>query len=264
MNTLARTHQIHGAQPVLPVPDVTAAADWFCRTLGFALDFLHGDPPLHGRVKLGDRSWGDPVYLHLRHLAPPVPAAEVRLHVGHDLDGLHRHVVARGAEVAVPPTDRPWGLREFVVVAPGGHRLCLGQPIGEAAVEARPRAVLASFRPRPGQEDALLAVVREHVPLLQRLGLATDRASLVMRAADGTIVEAFEWTGAAAIDAAHRHPEVLALWQRFEAACEYTSLKDLAEAKHPFAEFDVAKLGAGDPARRGAGRSRSGRPRACP
>ncbi len=86
---------------------------------------------------------------------------------------------------------------------------------------------------------ALLAVVREHVPTLQRLGLATGRTSLVMRAADGTIVEAFEWVSSAAIDAAHAHPEVLAMWQRFEAACDYTNLGELAEARHPFAEFEV-------------------------
>jgi hypothetical protein len=29
------------------------------------------------------------------------------------------------------------------------------------------------------------------------------------------------------------------MWQRFEAACEYTSLGDLPEARHPFAEFEV-------------------------
>jgi quinol monooxygenase YgiN len=104
---------------------------------------------------------------------------------------------------------------------------------------AVPRAVLASFKPKPGKEAALLEVVREHVPTLQRLGLATERPSLVMRAADGTIVEAFVWRSSAAIDAAHQHPEVLAMWQRFEAACEYTSLKDMAESQHPFAEFEV-------------------------
>ena len=240
MSDLARHHQLHGVQPVLPVPDVAAAADWFGRVLGFAVDFLHGEPPHHGRVKLGDRSWGDPVFLHLARATGPIqPCGELRLHVGHDIDGLYRHVLASGAEVAAPPVDRPWGLREFVVVAPGGHRLCLGQPIGAAAQGTAPRAVIASFRPKPGMDDALLAVVREHVPTLQRLGLATDRASLVMRAADGTIVEAFEWVSSAAIDAAHRQPEVLAMWQRFEAACEYTSLGDLAEARHPFAEFEV-------------------------
>jgi hypothetical protein len=103
----------------------------------------------------------------------------------------------------------------------------------------RPRAVIACFRPKPGMEAALLAVVRAHVPTLQRLGLATARASLLMRAADGNVLEVFEWVSADAIDAAHSHPEVLAMWQRFEATCDYTSLADLAEARHPFAEFEV-------------------------
>ena len=103
----------------------------------------------------------------------------------------------------------------------------------------QPRGVIASFKPKPGMEAVLLEVVRAHVPTLQRLGLATGRASLVMRASDGTLVEAFEWASSAAIDAAHKHPHVLAMWARFEAACEYTSLKDLAEAQHPFAEFAV-------------------------
>ena len=137
---LAKHHQLHGVQPVLPVPDVAAAADWFVRvlgfTLGFTLDFLHGEPPcVHGRVKLGDRSHGDPIYIHLsRNEGLIQPCGETRLHVGHDIDGLHAHVVAQmvtqavaqGGTVLQPPTNQPWGLREFVVQAPGGHRLVLG------------------------------------------------------------------------------------------------------------------------------------------
>lgn len=242
---LARHHQLHGVQPVLPVPDVPAAAAWFCRVLGFSVDFLHGEPPFYGRVKLGDRSWGDPVFIHLQGTSEAMhPTGETRLHVGNDIDGLHGHVLAEGAEVLEPPTDQPWGLREFVLVAPGGHRLVLGAKVAQEAeaqaqARPRPRAVIASFKPRPGRAEALLEVVREHVPTLQRLGLATDRASLIMRAADGTLLEAFEWASSAAIEAAHKHPDVLALWQRFEAACEYTSLEELAEAQHPFAEFEL-------------------------
>jgi uncharacterized glyoxalase superfamily protein PhnB len=240
MDGLAKRHEIHGVQPVLPVPDLAAALDWYGRVLGFATDFVHGEPPAYARVRIGDHSWGDPVYLHLRLTAAPItPCGETRLHVGHDVDGLHAHAVAQGAEVIEPPADRPWGLREMVLRAPGGHLIILGAESAAAAAAAlRPRAVLASFRPKPGMDDALLAVVREHVPTLQRLGLATMRASLVMRAGDGTIVEAFEWMSSKAIDVAHGHPEVLAMWQRFEACCEYTSLKDLAEAQHPFAEFE--------------------------
>ena len=128
---LAQHHQIHGVQPVLPVPDVAAATEWFCRTLGFSIDFSHGDPPHYARVKLGDRSWGDPVYIHLALARSPVtPCGETRLHAGHDIDGLHQHALAQGARVLLAPTDQAWGLREIVLEAPGGHLIRLGAEIG--------------------------------------------------------------------------------------------------------------------------------------
>jgi uncharacterized glyoxalase superfamily protein PhnB len=234
---IARHHQLHGVQPVLPVADVAAAAHWFRDTLGFEIDFIFGEPAQHGRVKVGDVSWGQPVYIHLHRSADPVrPSGELRLHVGHDLDGFAARVRAAGATLLAEPADQPWGLREFVVAGPEGHalRFCaeIDPPLPNAA-----RCVIASFRPKPGQEAALLAVVREHVPTLRRLGLATIRPTYAMKAADGTIVEVFEWMSAEAIERAHSHPAVLAMWERFAAACSYVSLTDLAEAAHPFAEF---------------------------
>lgn len=235
---VARTHQLHGVQPVLPVPDVAAAAQWFCRVLGFDLDFLHGEPAVHGRVKLGDRSWGDPIYIHLSLAEGEIrPCGQTRLHVGRDIDGLHAHAVAAGAAVLQTPVDQPWGLREFVLQAPGGHRLVLGGESASAPPAAAPRTVIAAYRPRPGRQAELLDLVRGHVPTLQRLGLATDRAPFSMQAADGTFVEVFEWSSPAAIEAAHSHPEAQKLWQAFGAACEYVHLSQLAEAQGLFAEF---------------------------
>lgn len=131
MGSLAQQHQIHGVQPVLPVPDVAAAAQWFVTVLGFELDFLYGEAPhVHGRVKaghIGPSGWGAPVYIHLsRETGAIQPCGETRLHVGHDIDGLHAHVQAQGATVLQPPTDEPWGLREMTLQAPGGHVLVLG------------------------------------------------------------------------------------------------------------------------------------------
>ena len=235
---IGQHHQLHGVQPVLPVPDVAAAADWFVRVLGFELDFLHGEAPhQHGRVKIGDRSWGDPIYIHLsRNESAIQPCGETRLHVGHNIDGLHAHVLAQGGMVLLPPTDQPWGLREIVVQAPGGHRVVLGAYTGPVAADP-PRAVIACYRPKPGQEAALADLVRSHVPRLRALGLATDRAPYAMRAADGTLVEVFEWASAKAIADAHDNPEVHKMWAAFGAACEYVKVSQLAEAQQLFAEF---------------------------
>ena len=101
----------------------------------------------------------------------------------------------------------------------------------------QPRAVIACYRAKPGQEATLLALVREHVPALRRLGLATQRAPYSLQAADGTLVEVFEWSSAKAIEAAHQHPEVHRMWDAFGKACTYVKLSQLAEAQTLFAEF---------------------------
>ena len=52
---------------------------------------------------------------------------------------------------------------------------------------------VACYKPRPGHERELLDLVRNHLPPLRAEGLVTDRESVVVRCADGTIVEVFEW-----------------------------------------------------------------------
>lgn len=101
---------------------------------------------------------------------------------------------------------------------------------------------IACYRPKPGSESDLLQVVREHVPTLQRLEFATDRASLVLRSSDGTLVEIFEWAGAEAKGRAHVHETVRALWDRFSACAEMVTLRDLGEAGERFANLEPVEL----------------------
>ncbi len=48
------------------------------------------------------------------------------LHVD-DAHALHAEWVQRGAVVLHPPIDRDWGMREFAVTTPDGHRLMVGE-----------------------------------------------------------------------------------------------------------------------------------------
>ncbi len=101
--------------------------------------------------------------------------------------------------------------------------------------------VIACFRPNAGKESELLAVIRDHQPILRSQGLVTDRAATVMRAADGTIVEVFEWKSQAAIEAAHSNPEVHKLWARFEAVCDYVPLNAIPESGQMFPGFAAVR-----------------------
>lgn len=98
---------------------------------------------------------------------------------------------------------------------------------------------VACYKPKPGCEAALLALVRDHLPPLRAEGLVTDRASIVMRTADGTIVEVFEWVSKEAIAGAHTNPAVLNLWKRFEAVCSYETPSNIAEFQNLFGHFEA-------------------------
>jgi quinol monooxygenase YgiN len=101
------------------------------------------------------------------------------------------------------------------------------------------RIVIVAYRPKTGHEEQLKALLRGHVPRLQALGLVTSRAPLIMEAADGTLVEVFEWISAEAIEAAHGNPDVQAMWGEFGEACDYLPVGELAEAGQLFSEFEA-------------------------
>jgi hypothetical protein len=101
------------------------------------------------------------------------------------------------------------------------------------------RFVIVAYKPKTGMEKSLDVVVEKHLRVLSAENLVTDKSASVMRAADGTIVEVFEWLSAEAIAKAHTSPAVNALWAEFGAACDYVPLASLAEAKQMFAEFDA-------------------------
>ncbi len=98
--------------------------------------------------------------------------------------------------------------------------------------------VIVAYRPKSGKESELIELVRNRVPTLRKEGLATNRVPTIMRACDNTIIEVSEWNSREAIDAAHKNPNVLAMWDRFFAICECVPLKTLAEANEMFAGFE--------------------------
>ena len=98
---------------------------------------------------------------------------------------------------------------------------------------------VACYKPKPGCEQALLDLVRNHLPPLRAQGLVTDRQSIVMRTADGIIVEVFEWVSQEAVAGAHSNPAVLDLWKRFEAVCTYEIPSNIAEFQKMFSHFEA-------------------------
>ncbi len=98
------------------------------------------------------------------------------------------------------------------------------------------------YKPLPGKEKELAKIIKGRLPLLRSLKFSTKRAPVHMKAKDGSYVEVSEWVSEKAIEKAHNHPKVLAMWERFSGVCTYEPLKHLSEAGDMFASFEAVKL----------------------
>ncbi len=102
------------------------------------------------------------------------------------------------------------------------------------------RLSIVAYRAKLGKEAELQALAREHMPFLRELGLATDRPHILATAADGTLVEVFEWVEGG-IEKAHHHPAVGELWKRYAEVCDFVPLNSLEESAQMFANFTPAE-----------------------
>jgi len=76
---------------------------------------------------------------------------------------------------------------------------------------------IVGYRPKRGRESEALALIQTRVPQLRSLGFVTDREPILARSCDGVIIQISEWANERAIEQAHEHPDVLAMWERFDA-----------------------------------------------
>lgn len=111
---------------ILPVLDITTHLDLLRSALGARPLYAAGDPPTMVGVVLGPWSVGP----CLRLVATPLPIAPVTVtvDVGTEFDSTYRRAIAVGGDIAAPPVEQPWGMREFVLRLSDGHQLVVTGP----------------------------------------------------------------------------------------------------------------------------------------
>jgi hypothetical protein len=110
-------------RPNLEVADLGPAAAFLREVLDFEVDV---DEPAMGLVLLHR----GPVELALVRAETPGLNQTTAVYIGvTGVDDLHARCAEHSAPVVVGLADHPWGLRDFVVEMPGGHRLALGERI---------------------------------------------------------------------------------------------------------------------------------------
>lgn len=109
---------------VLAVRNLSTSVDYYTNVLGLAIDFT-----APGWAFLSRGSFR----LMLGECADAIPAQETGDHsyfvyvTVEGIDELYDELVGNGATLTQSLSDKPWGMREFGVRTPDGHRIMFGQ-----------------------------------------------------------------------------------------------------------------------------------------
>jgi uncharacterized glyoxalase superfamily protein PhnB len=113
--------------PVLTYADVADAVAWLCGAFGFGERLRIGTH--RAQLIAGDGA----VIVTASDRGPSGKAGRedsVLVRVD-DVDAHHARVVAYGASIIDPPTDYPYGERQYSVEDPGGHRWTFSESIAD-------------------------------------------------------------------------------------------------------------------------------------
>ena len=115
---------------VLAVKDLAIEAAYYLEELGFERDFT---APGWEFLSFGDFK------VMLGECADEMTAEATGNHSWYanvlveNVDEIYEEFIERGARILSPMENKPWGIREFSVVTPDGHRIGFGQLIENQA-----------------------------------------------------------------------------------------------------------------------------------
>ena len=115
--------------PVLAYEDVGQAIEWLCDAFGFVERVRIGSH--RAQLRIGD---GAVTVTGGAGAGGADSPDSVMVRVD-DVDAHHRRASERGARVLGPPTDYPYGERQYTAGDPGGHRWTFSQTIADVAPE---------------------------------------------------------------------------------------------------------------------------------
>ena len=109
--------------PVLAYPDVLEATDWLCNAFGFSV-----------RLRIADHRaqlvYGDGALVVTGGGTGDAASHSVLVRV-EDADAHHEQAAAAGARILNPPTDYPYGERQYNAEDLAGHRWTFSQSIAD-------------------------------------------------------------------------------------------------------------------------------------
>src|SRR3982750_1263506 len=116
---MSKERKVVRTRHVLAVKDLKVEADYYKDKLGFDLDFT---APGWEFLSFGDFK------VMLGECSDEMTAEETGNHswyahvIVEDVDAVYAEFIERGAQILSHIANKPWGIREFTVATPDGHR----------------------------------------------------------------------------------------------------------------------------------------------
>jgi catechol 2,3-dioxygenase-like lactoylglutathione lyase family enzyme len=122
-----------GAEPCLFVADFARARDFYVTTLGFRLEFTHGEPPYYGLVSRGAarltlRLVKEPVFAGSIREREQLLAASLTLGSAAEIKALYDGWARADVPMFQPLRAEPWGARTFILRDPDGNLVLVASP----------------------------------------------------------------------------------------------------------------------------------------
>jgi predicted lactoylglutathione lyase len=117
----------------LYVRDLKASTDFFTTKLGFAIDFIYGDPPFYGQVsrdnaKLALRSMDESFFAEDIRQREGLLSASITVASAEEIKQLYLSYQSAGASLAQSLRTEPWQAKTFIVKDPDGNLILFAGP----------------------------------------------------------------------------------------------------------------------------------------
>jgi catechol 2,3-dioxygenase-like lactoylglutathione lyase family enzyme len=124
---------LSGTEAQLYVADIKASCDFFTSKLGFAIDFVYGDPPFYGMVKrdraqLCMRLVCEPVFVGDIRQREHLLSASITVDTAAEIKKLFLEFQSAGVSFHQELKKEPWGARNFIVLDPDGNLILFAGP----------------------------------------------------------------------------------------------------------------------------------------
>lgn len=124
---------LNSIEAQLFVANIKNSCDFYTSKLGFAVEFIYGDPPFYAQVRRDNARLNlklvcEPVFVEGIREREHLLSASITVASANEIKQLFLNYQAAGVSFSQTLKKEPWGARAFIVVDPDGNLILFAGP----------------------------------------------------------------------------------------------------------------------------------------